>query len=151
MTEPDCNMPTESNVPTQCPEGFNHGIWDAVRDKKLQDTFLLMLADELKSKNYSVADVRNCLGLGKSDSELRVQATNSSFDGFNGSSCYDIHPVLTTWQHDAVQRGEKHSVGVLMGHLSQLGVSKSLCSFCATFFRCQGTNNSVLCMHVPVI
>ena len=106
-------MPTESNEPTQCPNGFNHGIWDTVRDKKLQDTFLLLLADELKSKHYTVTDVHNCLGLGRSDSVLRAQATNSSCDSDITNSCYDIHSVLTTWQHGAVQRGEKHSVCLL--------------------------------------
>ena len=68
MTESEHNMPTESNIPTQCPEGFSQDVWEAVRDKELWDTFLLLLADELKSKNRSVADFRNCLGLGKDSS-----------------------------------------------------------------------------------
>ena len=120
MTDPECSMPT------QCPEGFDFNVWEAVKDKELEDNFLLLLAGELKERNCPISDVCRCLNL-----ELGE-------DPRDDPNCYDFQNLLSRWRHNTA--AEIVRVGALICALSDLQCG-SLSKLCKDFFRTEGMAN----------
>ena len=114
MTDPECSMPT------QCPEGFDFKVWEAVKDKELEDNFLLFVAGDLKKQNCRINDVCKCLNL---DLEQ---------DPRNDPDYHDYHKLLSRWRHNTAD--EIVPVGNLICALSPLQCG-SLCKLCMDFFK----------------
>ena len=114
---------SEYSMPTQCPEGFDLQIWEVVKDKELEDSFLLLLADELKKQKCSIRNVCKCLN-------LRLDQDPDE------PKCFDFHTILSRWRHNTAE--EIVSVGKLICELNTLKC-KSLCNLCMEFFKTHGT------------
>lgn len=117
MTDLECSMPT------QCPEGFDLKVWKAVKDKELEDNFLLLVAGELKKQNCPFSDVCRCLNL-----LLRE-------DPRDDPNCYDFQNLLSRWRHNTA--AEIVQLGTLICALSPLPCG-SLCKLCVDFFKIEG-------------
>ena len=125
MTDPEFSMPT------QCPEGFDFKVWEATKDKELEDNFLLLVARELKDQNCPISDVCKCLNL-----ELGE-------DPRDDPNCHDFHNLLSRWRHNTA--AEIVQVGTLICTLSPLQC-ESLSKLCKDFFRTEGVANLHACV-----
>ena len=115
-------------MPTQCPEGFDPNVWEKVKDKELNDSFLLVLASELNKQKHSICDVCKCLDVDSSQLILNMEEI----------TCYSYQEVLVYWQHAAGK--ENGVVGKLICCLSKLtGINyDSLCKICTEHFKTNG-------------
>lgn len=118
-------------MPAHCPKGFDTNVWEKVKKEELNDSFLFLLANELKMLDPPIIDVCNCLDI--QDSSF-VQELSSS----GRITCHDYHKVLVQWQHLA--GNEKELVGKLVCRLSKLKGMRceSLSTLCVEFFKIQG-------------
>ena len=123
MTDPEFSMPP------QCPKGFDSEVWEAIKDKELEDSFLLLVARELKEQNCPISEVCKCLNL-----ELGE-------DPRDGPSCHDFHNLLSRWRHKTA--AEIVQVGTLIRALSLLQCG-SLNKLCKDFFRTEGTATCIM-------
>ena len=123
---------SESIMPVHCPEGFDANTWEKVKGEELNDSFLLLLANELLKLKLTIIDVCNCLDIKDSNFVQEVSRAEKL-------TCYDYHEVLGKWRHLA--GNEKELVGKLVWRLSKLqGIEcESLCTLCEEVFKSQGS------------
>ena len=122
---------SEGIIPALCPDGFDVNIWEKVKDKELDSTFLLNLAEELKKQELSIVDVCQCLDM-KDPSFIQEVSSSEKI------TCYDYHKVLGMWLHFA--GNERELLGKLICSLCKLEEvqSESLYNVCTEFFMTQG-------------
>ena len=127
MIEPECSMP-----PTECPEGFDLKVWEAIKDKELEDNFLLFVAGDLKKQNCPISHVCKCLNL-----ELEQNPGDNP-------DCHEYYRLLSRWRHNIAV--EIVQVGNLICTLSPLQCG-SLSKLCMDFFKIEGMHGYELSHH----